>query len=375
MNILLIPDKFKGSLTAKEVIAAIKKGILEFEPSSIVNHVIASDGGDGFIDAIQENNNIELIKVASVDPLGRKLHAIYGLDSENETAYIELANASGLTLLKAKERNVLKTSTYGTGLQIKHALEKGVKKIFIGLGGSATNDGGIGISSALGYKFLDNNNNELKPIGENLQFISSIIIPSKRLVDQVKFYAVNDVQNPLFGENGAAHVYGKQKGGNEQELDLLDQGLQNLHNVVKECLGLNKATVPGTGAAGGTAYGLKVFFNADFIEGAKFILEKNGEIEYLKNGEIDLIITGEGMIDDQTFHGKLVNGVANIGTKYEVPVIAICGKKQLLERDNKSLNLVDIIEIADQSKSLEYNMRNAASLIQEAVFNYFKTNY
>jgi len=375
MNILLIPDKFKGSLTAKEVIVAIKKGILEFNPSFIVNHVIASDGGDGFIDAIQENNNIELIKVASLDPLGRKVHTIYGLDSKNDTAYIELANASGLSLLTPKERNVLKTSTYGTGLQIKHALKKGIKKIFIGLGGSATNDGGIGISVALGYQFLDKKNIELKPIGENLQFISSLVAPTKKLFDQVKFYAVNDVRNTLFGENGAAYVYGKQKGGNEQEIELLDRGLQNLHNVVNECLGLNMAAIPGTGAAGGTAYGLKVFFNADFIEGAKFILERNREIEYLKNGEIDLIITGEGMIDDQTFHGKLVNGVANIAKKYKVPVIAICGKKQLFERDNKSLNLVDIIEIADRSKSLEDNMRNAAPLIQEAVFNYFKTNY
>ncbi|MDX5585042.1 MAG: glycerate kinase, partial [Aureibaculum sp.] len=130
MNILLIPDKFKGSLTAKEVIAAIKNGISEFDSSFIVNHVIASDGGDGFIDAIQENNNIELIKVVSVDPLGRKRHTIYGLDNKNNTAYIELANASGLSVLSSKEKNVLKTSTYGTGLQIKHALTKGVKKIF-----------------------------------------------------------------------------------------------------------------------------------------------------------------------------------------------------------------------------------------------------
>jgi len=375
MNILLIPDKFKGSLSANEVITAIKKGIIEFDPSIQIHHIIASDGGDGFIDAIQENINIELIKVVSVDPLGRELLTTYGLDIENDTAYIELANASGLTLLTSTDRNVLKTSTYGTGLQIKHALNNGVRKIFIGLGGSATNDGGIGIAAALGYRFLDHNNIELKPIGENLQFISTIISPSKKLIDQVKFYAVNDVKNPLFGENGAAYIYGAQKGGNKEAIELLDKGLQNLHHVVEDCLGLNMAGNPGTGAAGGTAFGLNVFFNADFIEGAEFILNKNREIEYLKNGDIDLIITGEGMIDDQTFHGKLVNGVANIGKKYKVPVMAICGKKQLLEKDNKCLNLVEIIEIADESKSLVYNMRNAAQLIQKNIFNYFKKNY
>lgn len=375
MNILLIPDKFKGSLSAKQVIVAIKMGVSDFDPSFNVKHVIASDGGDGFIDAIQENINIELIKVASVDPLGRKLLTTYGLDVENSTAYIELANASGLTLLTDKERNVLKTSTYGTGLQIKHALNKGVKNIFIGLGGSATNDGGIGVAAALGYRFLDANNIELKPIGENLRFISSIISPSEKLFDQVKFYAVNDVKNPLFGKNGAAYIYGTQKGGNKQAIELLDKGLRNLHHVVMDCLGKNLVLVPGTGAAGGTAFGLRVFFKADFIEGATFILNKNREIEYLKNGEIDLLITGEGMIDDQTLHGKLVKGVANIGKKYKVPVIAICGKKQLREINNKSLNLDGIIEISDKSKSLDYNMRNADHLIQKAILNYFKKNY
>ena len=375
MNILLVPDKFKGSLSASGVIDAIREGISEFDPSINIHHIIASDGGDGFLDAIGENHKIDLIEVKSVNPLGKKITTNYGLDNINNTGFIELATASGLTLLVSEERNVLKTSTYGTGLQIKHALQKGVKKVFIGLGGSATNDGGIGIATALGYRFLDHNSIDLKPIGENLHLISKIISPSDKVYDGVKFYAVNDVINPLYGDNGAAYVYGKQKGGDKKAVQLLDKGLQNLQHVVKKYLGFDVAKLPGSGAAGGAAFGLKVFFNADFIEGTEFILNKNRAIEYLKKGKIDLIITGEGMIDDQTAQGKLVSGITYFANKYNVPIIAICGKNNLFTADKKSLGLTEIIEIADASKSLEYNMENAAQLIHKAIFTYFKKYY
>jgi len=375
MNILLIPDKFKGSLSANQVIAAIRKGISKYDDSFYVHHVVASDGGDGFIDAIKENQQIDLIKVRSVDPLGRDCYSIYGLDKENNTAYIELAKASGLTLLNVEERNPLKTSTYGTGMQIAHALKLGVKEIYIGLGGSATNDGGIGMATANGFRFLDINKMDLKPTGENLNQVTNVIPPLYKTFNNVKFYAVNDVKNPLIGKNGAAYVYGEQKGGNKEAIELLDKGLLNLHNMVRKHIGEDVAKVPGTGSAGGAAYGLKVFFNADFIEGAEFILNRSKEIDFLKNGEIDLIITGEGMIDDQTAHGKLVSGVSHLAKKFKTKVIAICGKKILIHTNNESLGLTEIIEIADPSKSLAYNMENADMLIQRSIFDYFKKNY
>lgn len=375
MNILLVPDKFKGSLSAKQVIAALRKGISKYDDSFHVHHVVASDGGDGFLDAIGENIEIKFINVKSVDPLGRELSCFYGLDIANKTAYIELARTSGITLLKGEERNPLRTSTFGTGLQIRHALNKGVKKIYIGLGGSATNDGGIGIASALGFQFLNGNNNDLKPIGENLNQIVKIIPPSNKEFKNVKFCAVNDVINPLCGENGAAFVYGKQKGANKRAIELLDKGLLNLHNMVYKYMGADVAKVPGTGSAGGAAYGLKVFFNADFVEGTEFILNRNKEIDFLKNGEIDLIITGEGMIDDQTIQGKLVSGVSFMAKKYNTKAIAICGKKKLIHTNNESLGLTEIIEIADPSRSLAYNMENADLLIQKSIFDYFKKNY
>jgi len=375
MNILLIPDKFKGSLSANQVIAALRKGISMYDDSFHVQHVVASDGGDGFIDAIKENQQIDLIKVRSVDPLGRDYDSIYGLDKENKTAYIELAKASGLTLLNIEERNPLKTSTYGTGMQISHALKLGVKEIYIGLGGSATNDGGIGMAMANGFRFLDIHNMDLNPIGENLHRITKVIPPLNKVMKAVKFYAVNDVKNPLIGKNGAAYVYGEQKGGDKDAIELLDKGLLNLHNMVCTHMGADVAKVQGTGSAGGAAYGLKVFFNAEFLQGAAFILNRNKEMELLKNGEIDLIITGEGMIDDQTSQGKLVSGVSHLAKKFKTKVIAICGKKKLIHSNNESLGLTEIIEIADPEKPLAYNMKNADLLIQRSIFDYFKKNY
>ncbi|MCF6349224.1 MAG: glycerate kinase [Flavobacteriaceae bacterium] len=375
MNILLIPDKFKGSLTAKGVISSLKKGILDFNNSINFHEVIASDGGDGFLDAITENDLIELVEVTSVDSLGRKLKSKYGFDSKKLIAYIELANTSGLSLLSDKIRNVLKTTTYGTGIEIKQAITNGAKKIYIGLGGSATNDGGTGIASALGYQFLNNNGEKIEPIGENLSLIAEVVLPENRLCDQIEFYAVNDVKNPLFGMNGAAKVYAKQKGADAIAIEILDQGLQNLHTIVKNQLGIDAASIAGTGAGGGTAYGLKVFFNAEFIDGAEFILKKNRIFEYLEKGDIDLIITGEGMIDDQTSHGKLVSGVSKIGNKFDIPVIAVCGTKNLVNTNKESFGLTKIIEIADTSKTIEYNMRNASQQIQKSIFNYFKDNF
>ncbi len=371
MNILLIPDKFKSSLSAKEVIEALKKGILKFDSSIQVDEIIASDGGEGFLNAIKKNSNLQEIEMIAVDPLGNELTTVYGFDAKKKIAYIEMAKASGLELLKPEERNVLKTSTYGTGLQIKRAINTGATEIYIGLGGSATNDAGIGIASALGYLFLDKNNMELKPIGKNLLQISKIIPPTTNKLMSIKFYAVNDVKNPLFGKNGAAMVYGKQKGGDNQSIQILDKGLQNLDRIIKNQFNIDVAHVKGSGAAGGTAYGLKVFFNADFISGIDFILDLNKVEDLLKNNKIDLIITGEGKIDNQTLQGKFISGISKLANKFQIPAIAFCGLNEL--KNIESLGLTAIIEIADNSKSLDYNMKNASELLQNAVLNYLKT--
>ena len=374
MNILLVPDKFKGSLTTHEVIDALKKGIKKFNAAYNIYEGIVSDGGDGFLDAIKETTNVEHINCVSVDSLGRKLNSHYLIDRESDTAYIELANTSGLALLSPNERNVFKMSTYGTGLQIKHALSNKVSKIYIGLGGSATNDGGIGIATALGYKFLDTNNRQVDPIGENLTKIDHIDSTNFISLKKINLYAVNDVENPLFGKNGAAYVYAKQKGANDEEIAFLNKGLEHLAKKVKENLSKDKAHLEGAGAAGGTGYGLKVFLDAEFVQGAEFVLQRSGVYEKLENGNIDLVITGEGKIDDQTAHGKLVGGVTKLTTKFGIPIIALCGQKDFEKCTAENIRLNAIIEIADKSKSLQYNMENAAKLIENAIFEYLTIN-
>jgi len=373
MNFLLIPDKFKGSLTSQEVINAISKGILKAEKGAKIQSVIASDGGDGFLEAISKYRSVEEIIIATVNPLGVKIKASYLFNSTTKTAYIELAKASGLELLQEEEYNVLKTSTYGTGLQIKDAIKKGAKNIYIGLGGSATNDAGIGIAKALGYRFLDVNEQELAPIGENLSSIHIIKqTEALKAIEDIFFYAVNDVDNPLFGTGGAAHVYGRQKGASEQEISILDAGLVHIAGLVKTQLHIDNATVLGAGAAGGTAYGLKSFFNAEYINGIEFLLQLANVAELLKTQRIDYIITGEGKIDNQTAQGKLVKGVAQLGQKFQVPVLAVCGKLELNSQELKQLGLGAVLETFEPSKGLEYSMKNAPRRIEELVAKFFK---
>lgn len=372
MNYLLIPDKFKGSLTATEVIDAISKGIKKADFTSTIFNIIASDGGDGFLDAISNSIPTNEVEIATIDPMGRPLKATYLLNATNDTAYIELAKASGLELLKEEERNVMQMSTYGTGLQIKDAVFRGVKTIYLGLGGSATNDAGIGIASALGYIFKDKNGEEVKPIGANLATVFKIEkSETLKKYEDVKFYAVNDVDNPLFGINGAAHVYGEQKGASKKEIAFLDKGLVHFNKVIKEKLKKDFALVPGAGAAGGTAYGLKTFFDATYVSGVDFLLELAEVPKIIENQKINYIVTGEGKIDSQTIHGKLVNGVVKMARKYKIPVVAICGKLDIDANELKKLGVQKVMQTYSPSKGVKYSMENASQLIEELIEDYF----
>ncbi len=371
MNFLVVPDKFKDSLTAKEVIAAISKGILGVDKTAKIKSVIASDGGDGFLDAISNNIAVEEIIMPTVDPLGKPIKASYLFNKETKAAYIELAKASGLELLQEKDRSAIHTSTYGTGIQIKDAILKGATSIYIGLGGSATNDAGIGIANALGYNFLDVDGRVLLPIGENLSKISKI--ENKGLfknTEQVSFFAVNDVNNPLFGTNGAAHVYAKQKGATKEEINTLDKGLIYINKLVREQLDKNNAFVSGAGAAGGAAYGLKTFFNAEYLKGINFLLDLAQVSTLLEQQNIDYIITGEGKIDNQTKNGKLVKGVLQIGEKYNVPVITICGKLEIDKEQQQELGLKNVLETFEPSKGIEYSIKNASKRIEYLIFDF-----
>lgn len=372
MNFLLIPDKFKDSLIATEVIDAISNGIKKADAKSTIYSVVASDGGDGFLEAISNCITTTEVQIETIDPIGRPLKTMYLLNEAMDTAYIELAKASGLELLKEEERNAMQTSTYGTGLQIKDAVLNGAKTIYMGLGGSATNDAGIGLAGALGYVFIDEFGKELKPIGDNLNAISRIKkSPSLKEYSGVSFFAINDVDNPLFGSKGAAFVYGKQKGATKEELLILDNGLMHLNEIVSKELQNNFAFIPGAGAAGGAAYGLKTFFNAEYVSGVDFLLHLAEVPKIIETKKIDYIITGEGKIDSQTIHGKLVNGVVKMAKKYNIPVVAICGTLDVDAEELQKLGIEKVMQIYNPSKGVQYSMENASQLIEELICQYF----
>lgn len=372
MKLLLIPDKFKGSLTSKEVSKAFLDGVEKAGVKFTFHYIQASDGGDGFMDAVSYYKACISVQVISENPLGKPIQSYYLYNQESNSAFIELANASGMELLTADQRNPMLTSTYGTGLQIRDAVEKGIRNIYIGLGGSATNDGGIGMAHALGYAFLDAKGKELAPTGENLSQIKSIDTSAvSPKLKQVSFYAVNDVKNPLFGEHGAAYVYGAQKGATQDMIKNLDAGLQNLHSIVSAQLQLKNAQLPGSGAAGGAAYGLKCFFGAIYTSGIDFILELAGVQNILMEGNFDFLVTGEGKIDDQTLQGKLIQGVLNLGRAHRIPVLAVCGKLDVPREELKKRGVYEVLEIQDPEKNLDYNMQHAAQLLTQKTAAYF----
>ncbi len=373
MRVLLVPDKFKGSLSAEAVIKAIQEGLEQQISNVQVHSLLASDGGDGFLDAVSKHVGSDYIEVDTVDPLGRSIKASYLLNPHDKTAYIELAKASGLELLSASERKVMNCSTYGTGLQIKDAIAKGVASIYLGLGGSATNDAGMGIATAMGYRFTDFQGKVLEPIGSNLSEIHTIHSEgSIKKLDSISFLAINDVDNPLYGRKGAAYTYAEQKGANDAEIRELDKGLRHFSKIVKQQLRKDVAELAGSGAAGGTAFGLKAFFNAKFISGIDFVLGLSNVDALLSAHDFDFIITGEGKFDNQTLHGKLIKGVVDLGKRYKLPVLVVCGQVDMDKGKLAKLGIHTVIEIGDASKSLEYNMKNAQQLIENSVAAFFQ---
>ncbi|HDZ13633.1 MAG TPA: glycerate kinase, partial [Pricia sp.] len=325
MRVLVAPDSFKECLSSKEVATAISKGIKNAIPDAEVFEVPISDGGEGVLEAVMQGAEMELVSVTVMDPLLRPIASTYGILKNTNTAVVEMAKASGLELLTEQEKNPLLTSTYGTGQLIKHALDSGCRKIVIGIGGSATNDGGAGMVRALGGKFLDVEGNELKDGGGNLGNLAHIdLLNFDSRIDECEIQVACDVSNPLTGKNGASFIYGKQKGGSITDLEVLDENLSHYASIIKKDLGVDVLTIPGTGAAGGTGAGLLAFMNAALVNGIELILKTIGIETYLK--KVDLVITGEGKIDEQTLNGKSILGIATMAKLHYVPVIVLTGK-------------------------------------------------
>jgi glycerate kinase len=323
MKVVIAIDSFKGSLTSVEAGEAIKEGILRTCDAEVIIKPLA-DGGEGTVDALIEGMNGRAEVIEATGPLEKKVVCKYAILNESKTSVLEMAQASGITLIPKEELNPLKTTTYGLGEMIKDAINKGCRNFIVGIGGSATNDGGVGMLQALGFEFLDKNGEMIGLGGGELAKIQHIGIKSKlKELDDCVFRIACDVTNPLLGEKGSTYIYGPQKGANPEMLEVLEKGMTNFSNVVKKELGKDVDKLPGTGAAGGLGYGFLAFLNAHLESGIEIILKEIKFEQAIRNA--DYVITGEGKLDLQTAMGKGPIGVARLAKKHGIKVIAFAG--------------------------------------------------
>ncbi|ASR45213.1 glycerate kinase [Paenibacillus kribbensis] len=321
---VLAPDSFKESMTAKEVCIAMEKGLRKVYPTANYVHIPMADGGEGTVQSLVDATGGQLRYLEVTGPLGEPVTAAYGLLGDGTTAAIEMASASGIHLVNKDNKNPLKTTTYGTGELIRECLNQGIRKIIIGIGGSATNDGGTGMAEALGVRFLDAKGNTLPRGGGSLGELASIDISSlDARLQQVQLIVACDVTNPLCGEHGASHVFGPQKGATPEMVQQLDANLAHYADVVKRQLGKDVRDLPGAGAAGGLGAGLLIFTQASLQKGIEIVIEYTGLKQKL--AKADIVFTGEGGIDFQTKFGKTPYGVAQAAKQSGKKVIAVAG--------------------------------------------------
>lgn len=364
MNILIAPDKFKDACSAQEVCKYLAKGIQKVLPNTNCVFIPLADGGEGTLESIASVWESEWKTINTFDALQRVIEATYLFIPSKKTAIIEMARATGIELLKQEERNCMITSSYGTGIQIKDAISSGADEIILTVGGTATNDGAIGIAAALGFEFYDDNNNKLPPIGKNLLLISRIDDTNVAFdINKVKFTIATDVVNPFYGENGAAMVYGKQKGGSSEDLKNLDLGLKNFANILEKYSGKNPQNIAGSGAGGGAGGGLYCLLNANIVSAADWILEIN-QIQKVLH-ETDVLITGEGKVDSQTWQGKLISKLLKLSKQANVPVIIICGTLEDVEMVAKQENILLATSILTKPMTLQEALLDTPNLLEK----------
>ncbi|GAL19428.1 glycerate kinase [Vibrio maritimus] len=324
MKIIIAPDSYKESLTAMEVAEAIEAGFKKIFTDAEYIKLPMADGGEGTVQSLVDATGGSIVTCNVTGPLGQAVEGFFGLMGDGSTAIIEMAAASGLHLVEPELRNPLVTTTFGTGELVKAALDRGVKHIIVGIGGSATNDGGIGMAQALGAKLLDSNGNPLGFGGGELSKLASIDLSKldPRLAE-IRLEVACDVDNPLCGPKGASHVFGPQKGATPEMVETLDTNLAHYAGVIKSTNGRDVVDIAGAGAAGGLGAALLGLFDAELRPGIQIVMDAVNLSEVVKDA--DLVITGEGRIDSQTIHGKTPIGVARTAKQYDIPVIAIAG--------------------------------------------------
>lgn len=353
-KIVVASDSFKGSITSLEIADSVAIAVHRVFHDCEVKKIPIADGGEGTVDALVFAMGGRKISCYVHDPLMRPIKSTYGILGDNQTAVIEMALASGLTLLSPSERNPLLTTTYGTGELIRDALARGCRKFLIGIGGSATNDAGVGMLQALGFRFLDKNGKELRQGGAMLRqicFVDKSGIAAE--LKEASFEVACDVDNPLYGEMGAAYVFARQKGADNEMIHLLDDGLRNFANIVAKEEQIDINNIPGAGAAGGLGGGLIAFLKAKRKLGIQMVLDALRFEELIKGA--DLIITGEGKLDWQTCMGKAPYGVLCAGVKSQIPVIAIAGSVEATEYLNQH-GFLAVLSLLPYPISLEQAM-------------------
>lgn len=350
MHVLIAADSFKDALPAARVCQALAAGIRRARPDVQITEFPLSDGGEGAFEVLARHLGLQTIGAETVDPLFRPIRASYGLSAGGDTAFVEMARASGLQLLRPEERNPLHTTTFGTGLLLADAQRRGAIRAVLAIGGSATNDGGTGMAAALGWRFLDASGHELPPTGESLRRIARIL-PPEAATELRQVDVICDVTNPLYGPEGAAAVYAPQKGATSPAVAELDAGLRQLARTTEQQLrrpGL--AHVPGAGAAGGLGFGALAFLNATLYRGIDLVLDLTRFDEALARA--DLVVTGEGKLDGQTLHGKLIHGICRRAARRGAPVIAFCGRIEASPEQIRAIGLQRAICINETDRPL-----------------------
>ena len=364
---VLAPDSFKESMTAEQACQAMQRGIQKVFADAHFIHVPMADGGEGTVDALVSCLNGQRVDCEVTGPLAtQKVKTYFGLIEDGQTAVIEMAKANGIHLLEPSQRNPLLTTTFGTGEMIKSALDLGVSKIIMGLGGSITNDAGAGMAQALGAKFLDAHSNEVAGGGGQLDQIRRIdILGLDARLKQVEIVIASDVNNPLTGVNGASHVFGPQKGATVAMVQQLDQNLTYFAELVSQQLNIDVKGIAGAGAAGGLGFGLMVFAGAGIRSGVELVIEQTQLAE--KIAQADYVFTGEGGIDFQTKLGKTPYGVAQVAKRLNKPVIAFAGVVGDGIDELYALGFTQIIGINPSRFTLEDAMQNAERYLEDAV--------
>lgn len=371
MKVVIAIDSFKGSASSLELSESIKEGLKELDKNIKVSICPMADGGEGTLEALSFAQKTETIGLTCKDPLGKDVKAKYSI-IENNLAIIEMASASGLPLVPKDKRDPLSTSTYGTGELIRDALKRGVKEFVVGIGGSATNDAGLGMLRALGFRFFDAQAAEIIYAKELSQIAS---IDESAVLDELHdahFSIACDVNNPLCGKNGASYVYGPQKGADEKMVIFLDGQLEKFSALVALWRGQDFSNTPGAGAAGGLGFAFLAFLNGELKSGIDIVLQKSSFYKEIEDA--DLVITGEGRIDTQSFMGKVCDGVGQACKKRDIPCIALAGDVKEAGSDMYKKGVLAAFSIMDAPMSLEeaMNKENTLALVKKKVQGLFR---